>query len=265
MNKIAVTTLALLGLTDVSLAADLPMKAPPMLAPAPYNWNGFYVGANVGYGWEKSTVNSFDSTLALTDTISGNGNGVFGGFQFGYNWQVSPNWLIGGEADWDATGITRSLSGCTVTGCSASSNKTTDFATIRTRFGYVANNVLIYGTGGFAFLDSNTSRQVVCVVAGGGTCPGGPSPSGLTGMIATATGIHVGWSAGGGIEYGFLPNWTVKVEYMRLQFHDVGSDFTYPGFATAFRHTNATDGYDTVKVGVNYLFNTPSAPVVARY
>jgi outer membrane immunogenic protein len=138
MNKIAVTTLALLGLTDVSLAADLPMKAPPMLAPAPYNWNGFYVGANVGYGWEKSTVNSFDSTLALTDTISGNGNGVFGGFQFGYNWQVSPNWLIGGEADWDATGITRSLSGCTVTGCSASSNKTTDFATIRTRFGYVA-------------------------------------------------------------------------------------------------------------------------------
>jgi outer membrane immunogenic protein len=265
MNKIALATLALLGLTDLSLAADLPMKAPPMIAPPAYNWNGFYVGANVGYGWEHSTIDSFNSVGVLQDIVTGNGNGVFGGFQAGYNWQMSPNWLIGGEADWEGSGISRSTFACTATGCAQSNNHTNDFGTIRGRIGYVWNNILLYGTGGLAFTDISTDRAIVCVVAGGGTCPGGPSPSPLTGMVARATGISTGWAAGGGIEWMILPNWTAKVEYLRLEFHDVGSDFTYPGFATAFRHTNAHDSYDTVKVGVNYLFNVPSPAVVAKY
>ena len=175
----------------------------------------------------------------------------------------APNWLLGIEADAEASDIKGSNAGCSATGCSSSNGKTDDFGTVRGRFGYVANNVLLYGTGGWAWSHSTTDRTVTCVVAGGGTCPGGPSPSPLTGMIASASGSESGWAAGAGIEWGFLPNWTAKVEYLHLQFDNVGRDFSYAGFPTAFRHVNSNSGLDTVRVGVNYLFNT--GPIVARY
>jgi outer membrane immunogenic protein len=265
MKRITLAALALLGLTDWSLAADLPMKAPPMVAPALYNWNGFYVGGSVGYGWEHSAINSLDRAGLLIDTVSGDRTGVFAGGQFGYNWQFAPNWLIGGEIDWNWSDIHGSIFACSATGCALSNNHTTDFGTLRGRVGYVWNNVLLYGTGGVAFADANVNRTVTCVVAGGGVCPGGPSPSTLTGAVATATVLSTGWAAGGGIEWGIAPNWTMKVEYLHLGFHDVGADFSYPGFATAFRHTVANNNFDTVKVGFNYLLSPPPPPVVARY
>jgi outer membrane immunogenic protein len=54
----------------------------------------------------------------LTDSVSANRQGVFAGGQFGYNWQFAPNWLIGGEIDWNWININGSLLACTVTGCS---------------------------------------------------------------------------------------------------------------------------------------------------
>jgi len=37
-----------------ALAADMPTRAPPIVAPA-YNWTGFYVGGHVGYGGPTPT------------------------------------------------------------------------------------------------------------------------------------------------------------------------------------------------------------------
>jgi outer membrane immunogenic protein len=71
---------------------------------------------------------------------------------------------------------------------------------------------------------------------------------------AIASGNQSGWTAGGGIEWGFAPNWTAKVEYLHLQFDNVGRDFTYPGFPTAFRHISANNSTDTIRIGANYLF-----------
>jgi outer membrane immunogenic protein len=266
MNKIVLTTFALLGLTDLSLAADLParmpMKAAPIVAPA-YNWNGFYLGANVGYGWDKLSSDSFNSAGVFLENTPANRRGVFGGGQIGYNWQFAPNWLLGIEADAEASDIKGTTAACSPTGCASSHGKTDDFGTVRGRLGYVANNVLLYGTGGWAWSHSTVDRTVTCVVAGGGTCPGGPSPSPLTGMVANASGSQSGWVAGAGIEWGFMPNWTAKVEYLRLQFDNVGRDFSYAGFPTAFRHVSTNSSLDTVRVGVNYLFSP--AAVVARY
>ncbi|HEY5126523.1 MAG TPA: outer membrane beta-barrel protein [Bradyrhizobium sp.] len=266
MKKIVLAAVAMVGFVGQSFAADLParmpMKAAPM-APAAYNWNGFYLGANVGYGWDKISTDTFNSAGVFLENTKHDRSGVFGGGQIGYNWQFAPNWLLGIEADAEASDIKGSNAGCSATGCSSSNGKTDDFGTVRGRFGYVANNVLLYGTGGWAWSHSTTDRTVTCVVAGGGTCPGGPSPSPLTGMIASASGSESGWAAGAGIEWGFLPNWTAKVEYLHLQFDNVGRDFSYAGFPTAFRHVNSNSGLDTVRVGVNYLFNT--GPIVARY
>lgn len=92
--------------------------------------------------------------------------------------------------------------------------------TVRGRLGYAAGNVLFYGTGGLAY-----TRL-----------------SGF-GVSTTATGFAVG----GGIEWAFAPQWSVKAEYLyyRLERDGVEADF------------------NTVKLGVNYRFG--GAPIVASY
>jgi hypothetical protein len=109
---------------------------------------------------------------------------------------IAPSWLIGIEADGEIANITGSFTGCSDTGCSTSNTKVDDFGTVRGRLGYVWNNVLLYGTGGWAWSHSETDRTIICVVAGGGVCPGGPSPSSLTGRTASASGTQSGWVAG---------------------------------------------------------------------
>jgi len=90
-----------------ALAADLPVKAPP-LSVAVYNWTGFYVGGNIGYSWGRSSTN-----LAFDDSTTGlplfatankfNMDGVIGGGQIGYNWQRN-KWVFGLEADIQGSG-----------------------------------------------------------------------------------------------------------------------------------------------------------------
>ena len=70
-------------------AADLYGRGPAFAA-APfngYNWNGFYVGANLGYQWGS-----------VTNWGGGSPSGITGGAQIGYNWQMS-NWVFGFETD----------------------------------------------------------------------------------------------------------------------------------------------------------------------
>ena len=57
MKKLLLGTAALIVMSAPVLAADMPVKARPMVAP--FAWNGCYKGLNVGYGWasfEKSSV-----------------------------------------------------------------------------------------------------------------------------------------------------------------------------------------------------------------
>ena len=39
-----------------ALAADMPTKAPPPIAAPVYNWTGFYVGVNAGFGWGRKNA-----------------------------------------------------------------------------------------------------------------------------------------------------------------------------------------------------------------
>jgi outer membrane immunogenic protein len=251
-----IVAIVALGSGNFALAADMPLKAPPAPVVTPsYNWNGFYVGGHLGYGWQSVDTTVFDSTGALTTSDSFNRKGWLGGGQAGFNWMVGPSFLLGIEADFSGADIKGTNSACTATGCASSNSKFDELATVRGRLGYAMNSVLFYGTGGWAWSRSSTNRTVTCVVAGGGVCPGGPSPSALTGQVANASGNQGGWSAGGGIEWGFAPNWTAKVEYLHYEFDKVGRDFTYPAFPTAFRHIDSNNSMDTIRIGVNYLFH----------
>jgi outer membrane immunogenic protein len=90
-------------------AADMPLKAPPPVVV--YNWTGFYVGGNVGYSWGSARTDIAGSATSVTfpggpaavtnppatfaDSQSQRLNGVIGGGQIGYNYQVSPKWVLG--------------------------------------------------------------------------------------------------------------------------------------------------------------------------
>ena len=86
MLKFLLVSVAAGGLFGASaLAADLPTKAPPIKtskAAPPYNWSGFYVGANFGGGWTSGNLN------IPGNNFYGGISELIGGFQAGYNVQT---------------------------------------------------------------------------------------------------------------------------------------------------------------------------------
>ena len=276
LGLVSVLALAVIAPVGAANAADLAVRAPspPPMAPAPayFNWTGFYVGGNVGGAWDNTTatnVTAFDATgfPVATSTSSGGGNasGVIGGGQIGANYEFPNNWVIGFEADVDGSSLSGSSSGCSVnaagvtTGCATVNTKLNDFGTVRGRLGYAASNVLFYGTGGWAWSQSSTTSNLTCVIGLAGVCPGASAAftGGSSSASVTATN---GWAAGGGIEWAFTRNWTVRVEYLHLQFNGVLETLSSVGAIGAVHFTsttssNSNSGMDIARVGINYIFH----------
>ncbi|TDX65744.1 outer membrane immunogenic protein [Methylosinus sp. sav-2] len=184
-------------------AADLPYrKDAPAFAPPPpvFSWTGAYVGLNVGGGFKAD--NSF----------GGDVSGVVGGGQIGYNYQISPLFVVGLETDFQGTSL-RSNNGF-------GNASLPWFGTVRGRAGFalLESKLFVYGTGGFAYGELNT-------------------PFGSD--------TRTGWTAGGGVEYAFLPNWSAKVEYLYTDLTNNG------GFAIGPQRAK----FHTVRAGINYHFN----------
>lgn len=275
LGLVSVLALAIAAPIGAANAADMAVKAPspPPMAPPPayFNWTGFYVGANFGGGWANDSItgsSSFTSGGATTtSTFSGNNNysGILGGGQIGANYEFPNNWVIGFEADVDGSNLSGSTTNCatnaagTTVGCSAVNTKINDFGTVRGRLGYAVNNALFYGTGGWAWGQSSTTSSLTCTIAAGGVCPGGAAP--LTGGSASAsTTATNGWAAGAGVEWAFNRNWTLRVEYLHLQFNGISEGFsstgtTGAGAFTATSSSSTNSSNDIVRVGVNYLFH----------
>jgi outer membrane immunogenic protein len=263
---LALAIAAPMGAAD---AADLPAKSPappPEPPPLPhyFNWTGFYVGGNFGGGWATSDFSGttlFRSGGVTTpSTFSGSDNlsGILGGGQIGFNYEFPSSIVLGLEADGDWANINGSTSTCSTstgvtTGCAANNVKIEDFGTVRTRLGYAWSNVLLYGSGGWAWGGSKTTSTLTCVGAG---CPA--TSATFTGGNSTSSVGASGWAAGAGLEWAFTRNWTVRFEYLHLQFDDVGQGFNSAGTVTG-HFTSATSSTsnleaDIVRVGVNYLF-----------
>ncbi len=265
LGLVSVLALTIIAPMGVASAADMAVKAPPPppMAPAPYfNWTGFYVGGNVGGGWANTDFSGTATDLGVTSTFSGTNNysGVLGGGQIGANYQFTNNWVIGIEADVDWASLSNTASVCTfaagvTTGCASNNNKIDDFGTVRGRFGYAANNVLFYGTGGWAWANTTTSAALNCAGTG---CP--TTSLAFTGGATSASATPSGWTAGGGVEWAFTRNWTLRAEYLHLQFNGVAETFSSTGtlLTVPFTLTSGSTsnvGIDVARVGINYLFH----------
>ena len=231
--------IALLALAPFGIAhaADMPIKAPsaPVTATI-YSWAGFYFGGNGGYGWKDPSVtfSPNDGNAAASTCFGGpppigtcaapasfNINGPLGGLQAGYNWQFDQHWLLGFETDFDlsrirGTGISNfSLSGFPAN--FTASENVTSFGTVRARLGFLPmNNILLFGTAGFAYghVDENVALNSVAGNGGGSltfgyNCVGGPNC-----FVGSSSRMATGWTAGGGLEYAVWQNISVKVEYL---------------------------------------------------
>jgi len=205
-----IATIAILAAANAALGADMRMPGPMPAAPF-FSWTGLYMGVHGGYGW--STSQGLDL------------KGGFGGGQIGYNYQMN-NFVFGIEGDVAGADISQSVSGIAF-GVPVSAKFSNDtLASLRGRFGVTFGNVLVYGT------------------AGGGWGHGKLSGT-ERGLTVSDEQWHAGWSAGAGLEWAFMPNWSAKFEYLH---YGLGS-------ATYFSGGNFGNlDVDTVKVGVNYRF-----------
>jgi outer membrane immunogenic protein len=229
--------IAVLASPVAAFAADLSVKAPPMMPYAyTYNWTGFYIGGNLGGAWASgSLTDNFTGA-----SFSGSHSGVIGGGQIGYNWQVSPRFVLGVEWMFDGTSIGGSSNTVTVVGpggpVTLQGSAGTDWiTTLAARFGYASNNWLFYGK------------------AGGGWVKNTATLTDLTnGVSLSGSNTNSGWLVGVGLEYGVTPNWTVKLEYDHLGLNSwtrARPDALIPGdTVTLSREINMFTG------GLNYKF-----------
>jgi outer membrane immunogenic protein len=285
LKKIVCGAVALLAFGAApALAADLAVapvytKA-PVASVAVYDWTGFYVGGNVGYGWGGNTdpslsfvnpagfggIAAFLTTGVPPGTSSGNlfpnlqPNGVFGGGQIGYDKQFG-TWVIGLVADIQAANFTANqlvVTPAATTGANVNESlsvKNDWFGTVRGKIGWAANDWLFYGTGGVAYGDVKSSIGLACT-------PGGAGCVGVA-FAGSRSETTVGFAAGAGIAKAF-GNWNVGVEYLHI---DLGrSSVTALDLTGLAPTTTITESQrftnDMVRVTVNYKWG---GLVVAKY
>jgi outer membrane immunogenic protein len=276
-----VTAIALaIAATGSTQAADMALKAP---IASIYNWTGFYLGANIGGGWGNRGVgyaanDPASAALFAPGVASGfppsasfTSSGAVGGVQFGYNWQVSPKWVVGVETDFN---------GSDIKGSGATSplllaplfSATADehirwFGTVRGRLGFVpTDRLLAYVTGGFAYGRVEHSASYInnsaipFGIVGGAfsfTCN-----AAATCFTGSSNSLNTGWTAGAGFEYALLNNLTLKAEYLYV---DLGSNavtetaLVRNGNAPATALSSFNAGYsrtnlNVARVGLNYRF-----------
>jgi outer membrane immunogenic protein len=221
-------------------AADLPVKAAPVPI-AIYDWTGFYIGVSGGGSFGQST--HIDQATGLGDTIGYNVKGGLVGGTLGYNWQVS-RLVFGfeGDASWVGQYGSNIDDGLAGNPAFTSFTKETWVATARGRLGYAVNNLLFYGTGGYA-------------AAG---VEAGVKDSNTGALLASATSTRSGWTAGGGLEWGFAPNWSAKFEWLYMKFDSAA----FNTLAAEGPRSSVPFDDNVVRAGINYRFG---GPVVARY
>jgi outer membrane immunogenic protein len=289
MRKVVSAALVSSFIATPLWAADMAVKAPPPVAAPAYSWTGIYVGGNVGYGWRDPTVTFTPNDPASQDfTCGGTGggtcpsptsfnvNGALGGLEAGYNWQFNRNWLLGVETDFDwsriqGTGTSNFLIGQFpgVASNFQASENVEWFGTVRGRLGFLpANNVLIYGTGGFAYgrVNENVALNTGAGV-GGFVFQRGP-PSGFIGFsciagpncfLGNSSNTDVGWTIGGGLEYLLWRNLSVKAEYLYV---NLGSGRAVNVVAQAggaigassFTAAYSTVDFQVIRGGLNWKF-----------
>ena len=217
-------------------------------APLPI-WTGLYLGTNLGAGWGATGhvgnnwyADGGNGGFTNSLTAAGAGGGLIGGAQLGYNYSLTPLFVVGAETDLQgssmgsaggsyigpALNINRGVAGY-VPGRLSGGASIPFFGTVRARAGITPTpSLLLYGTGGFAYANVQ-------------------NPAGAE--------LQTGWAAGAGAEWMFMPNWSAKAEYLYI---DVSGSNTGTGnpLNVSVKNTGGDTPWNMMRAGVNYHFNS---------
>jgi len=238
-----------LGISGAASAADLPARtyATPAKAPAyvaaVYDWSGFYIGVNGGWGNASNnwTLQTGGGAFPVGST-SGNG-GTVGG-QIGYRWQSGPA-VFGVEAQGNWSNLTGRNTSLAAANAGIDNYSNLDaFGLFTGQIGYAWNNVLLYAKGGAAVTDTKYND----LVTGVGT------------VVATSDDTRWGGAVGAGLEFGFAPNWSAAIEYDHLFMGNRTENLVGP--AGLFAQDTISQNVDLVTARVNYKFG---GPVISKY
>ncbi|WP_457797369.1 alginate export family protein [Methylocystis sp. S23] len=237
----------------------------------PPSWRDVYVGLNGGGAWSSPassvTVAPFGPAPASAPVafaaaprdLSANLSGFVGGFQVGTNWRFDSNIVAGLEADlravsgntdgsWQTNAIPSGANG--FVNYSQRTTTLNYLGTLRGRLGYlVTPTVQLYGTGGMAY-GGVTSNTALLTRRAAGT--------NVTNATALFQDSLIGWTAGGGVEWAFMPNWSVKAEYLR---YDLGASHAWAaaaqqnGFYAYTVNTRTKFDGNVVQAGINRHFD----------
>ncbi|MFO1136896.1 MAG: outer membrane protein [Rhodoblastus sp.] len=214
-----------------AVAADLPMRGaivpPPAFEPLPVlTWSGFYMGLDLGYAWQ-----SLNSTFGPWGNIGSNVNpsGILGGAYIGYNFQVSPMFVLGVEGDIEGGSVRQGRDIAVIGSHFAISDNFR--ASARARAGLAFGQALWYVTGGVAFANFNHTLNW------------------FNGSVENWSNGRSGWTAGTGLEYAFARNWIGRVEYRFSQFGNFSRWSPAAGYAITERVNDSA-----VRAGIAYKF-----------
>jgi outer membrane immunogenic protein len=260
---LATAALGLLG--GSALAADLPTRKGPPLAPVyippAFTWTGFYVGANAGYGWHNNNNNNNNGLFPFLGAVpvgaftpfggsSSNNGGFLAGIQGGYNYQfgIGQGFVVGAEADIDYASLGRNnnnsllFSSFTVpqfpgtvfspSGLASSTSKNNNqyIGTVRLRAGYAFDRFLIYATGGLAYGGVNNNGNGFGGALVATTAPGFviPASGGAIAAVPTQTVIGGATTRSSSTKAG----WTLGagLEYAITNNWTVKAEYLYENF-----------------------------------
>jgi outer membrane immunogenic protein len=242
LRKQILTGLASLTLLDIATAQA-------------QTWQGSYVGGHAGYRWADAnftspayifTIPFSQPTFFPARNENYNLNSGIVGVHTGYNFMLSPTFLVGIEGDWtwgsgkDNSSATFIISDGTAT--RSSEVHLTWQATIRGRLGVVNGQWLFYGTGGVAFIHAKWSDSLSA----------SPSSTQFPAIAATwsENNTLTGSVFGGGIERMFNPNLIFRLEYL---YENFGSFNVPHGFGPQTGKLAIGD-VQKVRVGFSYKF-----------
>jgi len=288
MKKILLGCIPLAALASIgcATAADLPVKARPPLV-APFTWTGCYIGGFVGGAWNGNDGGVFTdlgqnglspsgqflsysggataARLVPPHSFSADlDSSVIAGGTLGCNWQpVGSSFVLGleGEAGFmrlrgDAFDPRTLISTQTTLDVLGSAKVGDWYGMVTARLGYAAwDHTLIYVKGGAAFIPTRSSVVDTCQNTTIG-CGNWLISTGDSHTFTT-------WTIGGGIEWAFAPNWSVKAEYMFIAlgnddgFQTCGPVTTPSGAILAggpFCFNHSFGDIHTAKIGLNYRF-----------
>lgn len=232
------------GAADMAVRRGAP---PPAMVDAGFSWTGLYIGTHTGVAVGNtrtrnlSPYGGFDAGIPLSyDLYPTN---IFGGGQIGYNWQMGA-FLLGGEIDVGYLGIRETIRPAPDDYADV---KYGGYATFTGRAGLVYDRLLSYVKGGAVVA---RVRNTAADLDGNGSIdPLDVSQSDRT---------RWGWTVGSGFEFAIAPQWSVKSEYMYMDFGKLRST-NLDG--DTFEHRNRVNSF---KIGLNYRWGGAS-PIVARY